>query len=33
MVVLRHERAHCNKWPADHRGARVWPGPNTNGRR
>ena len=23
-VVLRHETAHCNGWPADHRGGR-WP--------
>jgi hypothetical protein len=23
-IVLRHELAHCNGWPGDHRGARYW---------
>jgi hypothetical protein len=23
-IILRHETAHCNGWPADHKGARVW---------
>jgi hypothetical protein len=23
-IVLRHEIAHCNGWPGDHRGARAW---------
>jgi hypothetical protein len=24
-IVMRHELAHCNGWPADHPGARRWP--------
>jgi hypothetical protein len=23
-VVMRHEIGHCNKWGADHAGARTW---------
>ena len=23
-VVLRHETAHCNGWPKDHAGSRMW---------
>ena len=23
-IVLRHEVAHCNGWPKDHAGSRLW---------
>jgi hypothetical protein len=23
-VVLRHETGHCNGWPKDHAGSRMW---------
>jgi|EndMetStandDraft_2_1072991.scaffolds.fasta_scaffold124728_1 hypothetical protein len=29
-LMLRHEIAHCNGWPADHPGKRPYPGPGPN---
>ena len=29
-IVRRHEMAHCNGWPADHKGGRALSGPNKN---